>query len=498
MLSCASRLTSSICSKFASKGITRPLEISTVNPSILQAEYAVRGEIVMRAEEIKKKMLSGQSFPFDDLIFCNIGNPFAVGKKAITFPRQVVACVENPDLLQSNEIPDEAKDRAREFLQFVPAGLGAYTNSMGIEHIRKHIAEFIKQRDGGVTSNPDKIFLTSGASSAVSLILKMIISSSNVGILTPFPTYPLYTAEIILDNGQIVPYYLQESTGWQTTIKELEHSYEKATKKGIEVKAIVVINPGNPTGNVMTAQEIRNIVEFCDSHNILIIADEVYQENIYNHSRPFVSFKRIVSEMKSEVQLVSLNSISKGFLGECGHRAGYMELTHIPDDVKAQIYKLSSISLCPNAVGQLVLDILVDPPKSHECKTLWDQQTSGEVANLRDKSQRLAKCINDLPGLKTQPADGAMYLFPSIHLPLRACEDASNVWNSKNTVVQPDMFWCIKLLEEAGIVVVPGNGFGQVPGTYHFRTTFLPDGEKMDEVIERMTAFQTRFMETYA
>ncbi|EAX90129.1 aminotransferase, classes I and II family protein [Trichomonas vaginalis G3] len=480
----------------STKGTPSPLEFSTLPQTVLKAEYAVRGEVPMRADALKKKLLAGEKLPFDSIIACNIGNPYAVGKKMIKFPRQVLACVEDPDLLEVPSIPEEARERAREILKNFPAGMGSYTHSQGLEFVRQHIAEFIKRRDGGVPCDPDKIFMTTGASSVVSAVLKMLISDPSVGILTPFPTYPLYTAEITLNNGRIVPYYLKESAQWAMDVEELEDAYSNAQKEGINVKAIVIINPGNPTGSVMTAQQMRQVVDFCEQNNILIIADEVYQYNIYNPERPFISFKKIIAEMKSSVQLISMNSISKGFMGECGHRAGYMELFHIPDEVKAQFYKLASIGLCPNTVGQIIMDIMCAPPTSSECSKVWEEQKNRELQNLKEKSQTLYNCINSLPGLKCQPADGAMYLFPSVNLPIKALEEAKNL-RIKGKTPAPDMFWCLQLLEQTGIVVVPGSGFGQVPGTNHFRTTFLPEAEKMDAVIDRLTKFQTEFMNKY-
>lgn len=474
-----------------------PLEMDTLNPQILKAEYAVRGEIVSRADAMRKKLAAGEKLPFDSIISCNIGNPFAVGKNRMNFSRQVLSVIENPDLIEDTAIPLEARERAKQFLTDFPAGMGAYTHSQGIEFIRNHVAEFIKKRDGGIPAHPDKIFLTTGASSAVTTVLNMLISNPSVGIMTPYPTYPLYTAEIALKNGKVVPYYLKESQQWALDTNELIDSYTVAKKAGIDVKAIVIINPGNPTGSVMPSSQMREVVDFCEQNNLLIIADEVYQDNIYNPEKPFVSFKKIVSEMKSSCQLISLHSISKGYMGECGHRGGYMELFHIPDDVKAQFYKLASIGLCSNTDGQVLVDIMCHPPESTECKTEWESQKAGEINKLKEKAIRLQKTLNDLPGLSCQPADGAMYLFPQIHLPLKAYEDAKNVRINGN-LVPADMFYCLRLLEETGIVVVPGSGFGQVPGTYHFRTTFLPEKEKMDQVIERITKFQNQFMDKYS
>jgi len=479
-------------SKFAS----RAMDINSINPLVVKSEYAVRGAIVERSGQLRAKMLGGEKFPFKDFISCNIGNPFSVGKRAITFPRQLLAAVECPSLIESKDLPEEARMRAKQFLTLEPSGLGAYTQSQGIEFVRKHIAEFISKRDG-IPADSNQIYLSTGASQAVTTILTMLISHPKVGILTPYPTYPLYTAEIVLRNGQVVPYFLKESSQWSLELSELKESYEQAKSQGIDVRAIVVINPGNPTGSVMTVEQMKNVVKFCEENNVLLIADEVYQDNIYNPEKPFVSFKKVAHELNSDIQIISLHSISKGFMGECGHRGGYMELQNVPQAVVDQIYKMSSISLCPNSVGQLLVDAMVKPPESKECRELWEKEKNFELNSLKEKALRLQKTLNTLPGIHCQPADGSMYLFPSLELPLKALE-ASKSARFNGKPVQPDMFWSLKLLEETGIIVVPGSGFGQVPGTNHFRITFLPVAEKMDAVIERISKFQNDFMKQYA
>ena len=473
-----------------------PLDITTINPQIVKCSYAIRGHMINVADQIRNKLKGGEKLPFPDVISCNLGNPFAVGKDPMTFPRQVVACCEHSKLLDSPDIPQEAKDRARQILESLNGTFGAYTKSSGIDLVRTHVAEFIKKRDG-YPCKPDDIYLTAGASSAATFMMTLIISNPNVGIMAPFPTYPIYTSEANLRNGKIVPIYASESNEWGLSLNDIQDAYTNARKEGIDVRAMVVINPGNPTGHVYDAETMRQIIDFCDQNNLLLIADEVYQDTIYNPEKPFISFKKMASQVKSNVQLVSLHSISKGFMGECGHRGGYMELYHFPEDVKAQIYKMSTFSLCPNAVGQVMLDTLVHPPESTECATIWNQEKENYINNLRDKSKKLHDCLSKLPGMKCQRADGGWYLFPQLELPLKAFEEAKKL-RFGSEVQPPDFFWCHKLLNETGIITIPGSGFGQLPGTYHFRTTFLPEAEKFDQVIERITDFQNKFMEQYS
>ena len=118
---------------------------------------------------------------------------------------------------------------------------------------------------------------------------------------------------------------------------------------------MVVINPGNPTGQVLTYQDIAQIIKICHKHEIMIIADEVYQTNIYKRGGIFVSCRRVLSELGrpycDDVELISLNSVSKGMLGECGFRGGYYECHNLPQDAQDMMFKLKSMDLCGNTIG---------------------------------------------------------------------------------------------------------------------------------------------------
>ncbi|OIC41868.1 hypothetical protein A7L55_18100 [Acinetobacter baumannii] len=235
-------------------------------------------------------------------------------------------------------------------------GLGAYSDSRGLPGIRKEVAEFIERRDG-YPSDPDLIFLTDGASKGVMQILNTIIRDEKDGILVPVPQYPLYSAAISLFGGTLAPYYLEESANWGLDIGELRKSVLEARYKGITVRAMVIINPGNPTGQCLSRDNIKELIEFCYVENLVLLADEVYQQNIYQDERPFVSAKKVLMDMglpfSKELQLVSYHTVSKGYWGECGQRGGYFEMTNIPPKTVDEIYKVASISLSPNVPGQV-------------------------------------------------------------------------------------------------------------------------------------------------
>jgi aspartate/methionine/tyrosine aminotransferase len=388
--------------------------------------------------------------------------------------------------------PADAIERARSYLSNISGGTGAYTTSQGVKAIRSEVAAFLKERDGGVGAREEDLFLTDGASAGVKMVLNLIVRSKADGVMTPIPQYPLYSASMSLFGGEGVGYYLDESKGWGLTKAELERSYQAGLAKGVQPRALVVINPGNPTGQCLSRDSMVEILQFCAEHNLLLMADEVYQTNVYA-ATPFNSFKRVAVEEKSPVSLVSFHSVSKGFLGECGQRGGFMELHQVGEDFRAQVIKLASISLCSNTSGQIVTGLMVNPPKpgapSH---ALYEKERDTILASLKRRATKLSATLNECTGVRSNTVEGAMYAFPSITLPAKAVEAA------KAAGKVPDVFYCLALLDATGICVVPGSGFGQREGTWHFRTTILPSEEAMEGVMQRFRKFHEEFMQKYA
>lgn len=176
--------------------------------------------------------------------------------------------------------------------------------------------------------------------------------------MIPIPQYPLYTATLAYVHAKPLPYYLQEEAGWSMNHQVLLSTIEKAKSSSTKPKALVIINPGNPTGGCLSLEAMKAVIQLCYDEGILLLADEVYQANIFDKEhKPFVSFKKVLRSMeepiRSTVELVSFHSISKGVSGECGRRGGYFEAVNIRDDVMEQIYKMASVSLCPPVTGQV-------------------------------------------------------------------------------------------------------------------------------------------------
>lgn len=464
-----------------------------INSHVVQAEYAVRGVIPVRAQQIKLALNNAQhKFPFERVTFCNIGNPQSLQQNPITFIRQTLAAVVCPQLLQDEHIlktwPQDVIQRAKQIL-YSGNGVGAYSHSKGVPAIRKRVANAIQQRDGGIACDPECLYLTNGASEGVKLMLNLIVREPDDAVLIPIPQYPLYSATMTLLNGTQVGYYLDESNGWALCVDELSARLQQARENGKNVRAIVIINPGNPTGQVLGRDNLERIVTFCEQNRLVILADEVYQKNVYTHDKPFISFKRVVCEMNSPVELASFHSVSKGVIGECGLRGGYMEVHNMDAFALDMIYKMMSVSLCANVPGQIAVDLMMHPPKRGEPSyEQYERETVSIYESLKRRANKLSEALNNIQGIECNDSEGAMYLFPKIHLPQGAFEEARRRgWENADT------FYCMQLLEATGICVVPGCGFGQKAGTLHFRTTFLPPEEQIDDVVHKMRVFHEQF-----
>ncbi|XP_073515743.1 alanine aminotransferase 2 [Phyllobates terribilis] len=478
----------------------RILTLQSMNPQVRAVEYAVRGPIVMKAGEIEKELQQGIKKPFSEVIKANIGDAHAMGQQPITFLRQVVALCTYPDLLDSPRFPRDAKDRARRILESCGGqSLGSYSASQGVTCIREDVARYIERRDGGVPADPDNVYLTTGASDGIASILKILVSGegkSRTGVMIPIPQYPLYSAAISELDAVQVNYYLDEGQCWALDVTELQRALYQAREHS-NPKVLCIINPGNPTGQVQSRRCIEDVIHFAWEEGLFLLADEVYQDNVYSEDCQFHSFKKVLYEMgpeySSQVELASFHSTSKGYMGECGYRGGYMEVVNLHSDIKAQLVKMLSVRLCPPVSGQAAMDVVVNPPQpDEESHQQFIQEKGAVLSTLAHKAKLTEELFNQVPGIQCNPLQGAMYAFPRIFIPPRAVDQAEELQ------MAADMFYCMRLLEETGICVVPGSGFGQREGTYHFRMTILPPMEKLRHLLQSVKDFHVRFLEDFS
>lgn len=469
----------------------------SVNQDLLAMEYAVRGPIAQRAAALRR-----QGKP---VIPCHLGNPQALGQAPITFYRQVLGLLEDPGriarerrlnaspeaarLLGADErLPEDVLERAASMLAQLRGGMGAYTESAGPAFVREAIARFIDRRDAAagdaavVAADPERIYLTNGASEAARFLIEMLIGDRRDGLMIPTPQYPLYSATIRKNGGTMVPYYPDEESGWTLRTEALEEALRQAAADGVRVKGIVVINPANPTGAVLDEASVEGVVRFAERHGLVIIADEVYQENVYGDR--FVSFARVVG--RRDVSLFSLHSTSKGFVGECGHRGGYLEARNPPriDGTGMNfcdlLLKQASVSLCANTAGQMLTGLMVAPPgPGSPSHARFTAERTAVLEGLYEKAGHVRRAFESMEGVRCFGRIGAMYLFPRLEvLPAGVT----------------DFDYCMALLEETGFCTVNGGGFGQKPGTQHLRIAFLPPIATLDEALPRWIAFHNRFV----
>ncbi len=471
-----------------------------VNRRILEMEYAVRGPIPQRAAELKQQ---GRR-----IIPCNLGNPQALGQQPISFYREVLSLVEHPvriererrlktlfdrhalDGLEKDDFhSDYVLDLSERYLERMETGMGAYSDSSGPQFIREAVAGYIDRRDGAddvrlPRSDPGQVFITNGASEAVRYVIDLLIDDDSDGIMIPIPQYPLYSAAIRRCGGAQVDYYLDEKSGWAMDRDLLESALEGARERGVAVKAIVVINPGNPTGAVLDEETVGEVIAFAGENGLAIIADEVYQENVYDADAEFVSFARVLGQ--SDVPLFSVHSTSKGFYGECGHRGGYLEIRNAPRvgstglSFTDLVLKQASVNICSNTVGQLMMYLLVSPPPENaEPYRRFTIERRKILEDLHGKAAMIRAGFDHMDGVSCFGRTGAMYLFPRLdRLP-----------DGKN-----DFDYCMGLLEETGLVTVNGAGFGQMPGTSHLRIAFLPPRDVIEEVLPMWIEFHNAYV----
>ena len=467
-----------------------------INQNILEMEYAVRGPIPQRAAKLRQ---AGKN-----IIFCNIGNPQALGQPPMSYYRQVISLLEEPSkiarerelkelfeespmssLHDEDFIADEILDLSEDILKKTGKGLGAYTESKGYLFAREAVADFINRRDGfthesGLLADPEEIFLTDGASDGAKRILDLLIAEKTDGVMIPIPQYPLYSASIKMFGGTQTNYYPDEENDWALNRKILEEAYAQASAEGVKVKAIVVINPGNPTGAILDKESVYEVISFAKTHNLAIIADEVYQENLYGGE--FTSFAKALGDEKNVV-LFSLHSISKGFYGECVHRGGYLEVRNSPLVAGTELnfidllLKQASVSLCANSVGQIMTYLMVSPPNSESrVRQKFIVEKEKVLANLYEKAMMVREAFKKMDGLESFGKTGAMYLFPRLNKLPKGTDDFD---------------YCMALLEETGLCTVNGSGFGL---KNHLRIAFLPSKEQLEEVLPRWIEFHNRYV----
>ncbi|XP_074545287.1 alanine aminotransferase 2 [Halichoeres trimaculatus] len=467
-------------------------ELSQNVKSIKPLEYEI---LARRLKMIRKELRQGERKPYKEVLDVSFGDLHMSGLKPLSFVRQVLAACLYPQLIKSSTFPVDVKQRAQRLLRECAGGsVGSYTATAGIHEIVQRISEFITRRDGGVPCSPENIFISPGSQWSIGNILKILLNSEaspRTGVITPVPNHSTTNSSIMSLGGVVVPYYLNEEQGWQLQVEELQRALDSA-KGQCNPIALFVTNPGNPAGQVQSRKSMQDVIRFVSEKRLFLLADEVYQDLLYENSE-FVSYKRVLAEMgpplSDTVELASFHSASKGFIAECGLRGGYVELVNVDPTVMKHIHTMFSTDTCAPVLGQLALDLMINPPQPGDPSyPLYHKEVEHIRTALIHNAKRVREVLNSLPGFSCQPVEGGSFVFPRLFLPAKAIQQAEEMG------MKPDTFYCMRLLEEAGVLVLPGSEYGQKEGTHHIRFCIMSPQETMEEVLRRITSFHTQFM----
>lgn len=310
------------------------------------------------------------------------------------------------------------------------------------------------ERNG--VKNIQDIFVTTGASEAIDLCMSALVNAGE-NVLTPTPGYPLYTALLAKLEAQEVPYYLNEENGWQPDLDDI------ARKINSKTRAIVLINPNNPTGSVCARETLLGILELARRHNLVIFADEIYDKLILDGGEHIS-----IASLDSHHPIVTFNGLSKAYIAP-GFRIGWGivsgDKARVGDYVEA-INKLLRARLSANHPEQYAIAPALDGDQSHLVEM---------KAKLSRRRNISVEMLNAIPGVSCVAPTGAFYAFPRLH------------------IEQEDETFVQELIKTTGVVTVHGSGFGQKPGTRHFRIVFLPQEETLRKAYSLIGGFIARY-----
>ncbi|MCM5681054.1 pyridoxal phosphate-dependent aminotransferase [Schlegelella sp. S2-27] len=388
--------------------------------------YDIRGPVLEKARQMEEE---GQK-----IIKLNIGNLAVFGL----------------------EPPDEI---VQDMIRNVPHTAG-YTDSKGLFAPRKAVVHYTQEKNvRGVTV--DDVFLGNGASELIGMSMNALLNDGDE-VLIPAPDYPLYTAVVALSGGKPVHYMCDEQADWMPDVADIKSKLTSNTK------AIVVINPNNPTGALYPDTLLLELVEIAREHQLIVFADEIYDKTLYDgHTHTSIA------SLADDVLCVTFNGLSKNYRS-CGYRAGWMvvsgEKKHARDYIEG-LNMLASMRLCANTPGQLAIQTALGGYQS--IKDLV--APGGRLCRQRDLAHQL---LTDIPGVSCVKPKAALYMFPRLDPKLYPIED--------------DQQFAYELLAEEKVLIVQGTGFNW-PQPDHFRLVFLPNSDDLTEAVGRIA----RFLEHY-
>jgi alanine-synthesizing transaminase len=331
-----------------------------------------------------------------------------------------------------------------------------YTDSKGMFAPRKAIMHYTQEKQiAGVTI--DDIYIGNGASELIVMGMNALLNTGDE-VLVPAPDYPLWTAAVSLSGGTPVHYVCDEQSGWMPDIDDIRKKITSNTK------AIVVINPNNPTGALYPVEVLQQIVDVARQHQLVVFADEIYDKTLYDGE-----IHTSIASLADDVLFLTLNGLSKNYRS-CGYRAGWMvvsgEKKHARDYIEG-LNMLASMRLCANAPGQYAIQTALGGYQSIDDLV----GRGGRLLRQRDLAYRL---LTEIPGVSCVKPKSALYMFPRL--------------DPKIYPIANDQEFAYELLAEQKVLVVQGTGFNWIAPD-HFRVVFLPNSDDLTVAFGRIAQF---------
>lgn len=388
--------------------------------------YDIRGPIL---DEADRMIANGER-----ILRLNTGNPAAFGFEA---PDEVIR-----DLIMNARNSE------------------GYVDSKGLFSARKAIMQYC-QLKGFPDVDVNDIYIGNGVSELIPMALQALLENDDE-VLVPMPDYPLWTACVSLSGGKAVHYVCDESANWYPDLDDIRSKITARTK------ALVIINPNNPTGALYPREILEEMVEIARQNNLIIMADEIYDRLVMDGGEHVA-----IASLAPDVFCVSMNGLSKSHR-IAGFRVGWMVLSGPKSHVKGYIEginMLSNMRLCSNVLAQQVVQTSLGGIQSVDKLLL----PGGRIYEQRNF---IYKAINDIPGLSAVKPQAGLYIFPKIDQEMYRIDD--------------DEEFCLRLLKQEKVMLVPGKGFNWNQPD-HFRIVYLPTVEELGDVQEKITRVLSQY-----
>ena len=403
-------------------GHAQPMKTIQKSAKLANVCYDIRGPVLARARQMEEE---GQR-----IIKLNIGNMAPFGF--------------------------DAPDEVTQDMMANMASASGYADAKGLFSARKAVMHYT-QLKGIRGVGLDDIFIGNGASELIVMAMNGLLNNGDE-VLVPAPDYPLWTAAISLSGGRAEHYLCDEGNGWLPDPDDIRARITERTR------ALVIINPNNPTGALYPDDLLRELVEIARQHQLIIFADEIYDKILYDGAR-----HTSIASLADDVLFITMNGLSKNYRA-CGYRSGWMiisgEKRHATDYIDG-LNILASMRLCANVPAQFGIQTALGGYQSIDELV----KPGGRLARQRDLAWDM---MTSIPGVSCVKPQAALYLFPRLDPEMYPIAD--------------DQQFILQLLEQERVLLVQGSGFNW-PASDHFRVVFLPNSDDLTEAFRRIDRF---------